>query len=492
MDSLPRLVISLVASVVITGALTDVAQAQVQSPQPPPAPAAPTQPEPTGPQPPQPPITNRRRAVRGLFGGGPPPDMNRVRNEFALTASFLGGYDDNASPTGGPGSGSSAIDPRLTQSAYTGQADIGFEYVRAKLTRMFTLGGRGYFNDYRDLDLGVTSGGDVRVAVTSPFGRSVTGRANAAYSSDPQYDLSTRLPGVGEILASSVDAPPISPAISGLNDARSNTAFGGFGLDWQAAQRSVVGVTFNYYDRTYTGTSSGSLGDSSGYRAGVSLGQTLSRHTRMRTVYEYGDSTVREVDVDRPSKEHRIEVGPAYERRLSPSRTLRLSGSLGAVRVETLSTFGERLVAYWSPSGSGSVDVDLARSWQARGDYRREISVLDGLVPQTYLTDNLTASVAGYLNQRTRLELATDYVTGRAPENPQLNEFSNAGARVHTRVALTRYLAMTAEYYFYRYHFADPEVLPESLPQRFTRNAVRVGFTLWLPLLAPPAAAGSH
>ena len=368
----------------------------------------------------------------------------------------------------------------------------GSSTVRAKLARMFTLGAHTFFNDYHDLDLGISSGGDVRVGVTSPMGRSVTGRANAAFSSDPQFDLSSRLPGVGEIPASSIDAPPLSPAFSGLNDARSNTAYGGVGLDWQTGQRSLLGLTSNYYDRSYSGTSSGALGDSHGYRAGVSLSQTLSRRARVRTVYEYGNSTVTELDVERPSKEHRIEVGPAYERRLSPSRTLRLAASAGAIRVETLSTFRERLVTYWTPSGSGSFDVDLVRTWQARGEYRRDVTVLDGLVPQTYLSDTVTSSVAGYLNRRTRLEFSGDYAKGSAPENPELNDFSSAGGRVHTRVALNRYLAMTAEYAYYRYHFVNADVVPAGFPPRFTRNAVRAGFTLWLPLIAPPAAAGGR
>ena len=486
MDALPRVLIALVATGVLSCALTGTVQAQVQAP---PAPVTQPPPPPAPPQPP--PAINRRRAVRGLFGGGPTPDLNRWRNELAVTASFLGGYDDNASPTGGPAIGTPGIDPRLSQSAYIGTADIGFEYGRAKLTRMFTLGGNAFFNDYRDLDLGISSGGNVRLGMTSPIGRSVTGRANAAFSSDPQYDLSSRLPGVGEIPVSSVDAPPLLPAMTGLNDARSNTVFGGAGLDWQAAHRSMVGVTVNYYNRNYSGTSSATLGDSSGYRAGVSLAQTLSRRSSLRTTYEYGNSTVTELDVDRPSRDHRIEVGPAYERRLSPSRGLRLAGSVGAIRVETLSTFRDRLVSYWSPSGSASVDVDLVRTWQARGDYRREISVLDGLVPQTYLADNLTTSVAGYLNRRTRLELFADYVKGTSPQDPRLNDFDTVGARAHTRIALTRLLAMTAEYDFYRYHFSNANVLPESLPSRFTRNAVHVGFTLWLPLISPPAAA-SH
>jgi len=178
MDALPRVLIALVATGVLSCALTGTVQAQVQAP---PAPVTQPPPPPAPPQPP--PAINRRRAVRGLFGGGPTPDLNRWRNELAVTASFLGGYDDNASPTGGPAIGTPGIDPRLSQSAYIGTADIGFEYGRAKLTRMFTLGGNAFFNDYRDLDLGISSGGNVRLGMTSPIGRSVTGRANAAFSS---------------------------------------------------------------------------------------------------------------------------------------------------------------------------------------------------------------------------------------------------------------------------------------------------------------------
>ena len=46
-----------------------------------------------------------------------------------------------------------------------------------------------------------------------------------------------------------------------------------------------------------------------------------------------------------------------------------------------------------------------------------------------------------------------------------------------------RTLAVYVEYLFYHYNFHDVADRPFGLPRKFSRNGVRVGLSLWLPLI---------
>ena len=50
-------------------------------------------------------------------------------------------------------------------------------------------------------------------------------------------------------------------------------------------------------------------------------------------------------------------------------------------------------------------------------------------------------------------------------------------------VALSRTLAFSGEYFFYRYQFDQGVALPAGLAPRLTRHGVRFGLDLWLPVI---------
>ena len=60
------------------------------------------------------------------------------------------------------------------------------------------------------------------------------------------------------------------------------------------------------------------------------------------------------------------------------------------------------------------------------------------------------------------------------------------------RRALTRNLAAYLEYLFYHYDFNEVVDRPAGLPQEFSRNGVRVGLNLWLPLISENMIPGKR
>ncbi len=60
--------------------------------------------------------------------------------------------------------------------------------------------------------------------------------------------------------------------------------------------------------------------------------------------------------------------------------------------------------------------------------------------------------------------------------------FDSYSASARLRRALHRTLAVYVEYLFYQYNFDEVADRPFGLPREFSRNGVRVGLSLWLPL----------
>src|SRR5262245_21525289 len=91
-----------------------------------------------------------RRPFTGLFGGGPPPDPTRPRQELTLTVNLLGGYDDNLSLTGTDTN--RPPDPNQDKAGYTRSGDVLLRYWRGTTQRSFEIEGRGYVNSYSNSD----------------------------------------------------------------------------------------------------------------------------------------------------------------------------------------------------------------------------------------------------------------------------------------------------------------------------------------------------
>jgi hypothetical protein len=49
--------------------------------------------------------------------------------------------------------------------------------------------------------------------------------------------------------------------------------------------------------------------------------------------------------------------------------------------------------------------------------------------------------------------------------------------------AINRFFALSAQYMYYNYHFAETIYLPVNVPRRLDRHGFRVGLTGWLPLV---------
>ncbi|MGH9330885.1 MAG: hypothetical protein ACRD09_10610 [Vicinamibacterales bacterium] len=415
-------------------------------------------------------VTDRpSRPFRGLFGGGPPPDPNRTRQELTLTASMLGGYDDNI---GHPLTGSPTDS---YESGYAGLFGTALRYWRGRAERAIEVHGRGYLSALSVLQTDPTVGGDLDLNGRTNLGRLNRVAIGQRLSSRPYQALGAfgALDGLVP-----VGLLPESNPTYGLGDSRSWSSDTTVSLSRAWTSRTSAGGGYSYTIRDYQDDVGFDTRSQNGW---LDFTRALGRYAGLTTTYRYatweqptragGDGTI---------ANHTIDAGVRFARRLSRTRSLGLSAGFGATRAQTFAVDTDRL-DYWTPSAHGSLSVDVGRSWAVRADYQRTVMVLDAVARQAFNTDAAFLQLDGLLGRRLDLMLSSGYADGRTGlSGAGRYESHTAGAQL--RYAVARCCAALASYNYYHHRLHGIVTVPEGFPRRFDRNAVRVGLTLWLPL----------
>jgi hypothetical protein len=423
-----------------------------------------------------------RRPFTGLFGGGPPPDPNRARQELTLTVNLLGGYDDNLSITGTDAN--RPPDPNQDTAGYTGSGDLLLRYWRGTLQKSFEFEGRAFVNSYSNTDAGALEGGSLRFGGTSGWGRHSTVRFDQRVSFDPVYTLGGGFAPLRDAVGAGA-IPGAGNSTAGIFVRDSWNSDSLVGLDYALGRRSQLSGTYSFDTRQYTDDQGGS---SWGHRASAAYTKSFDRSASLRATYTYGNTTIEEIlnqnVFRRPIEEHTIDVGPTYIKRISRTRQMTVSASAGATHVDTISSTTNLPYTYWAPYGSGQARLDLGRSWALWGDYRRGMTVLDGVTIQTYMTDAATVNVGGLASRLFELTFTGGFANGQAPRGSGSNsQFNTYLVGMQGQVAISRNLALVVNYSHFDYAFTDTPDLPSALPATFSRNSVRFGLRLWAPLL---------
>lgn len=438
-----------------------------------------------------------QRDVYGIYGGYPRPKGERLRQELDLTVSLGGGYDESVRPEGISGP---PVDVRLQRSGYAGSAEGSLRYWYGRSDHWFSLQGRGFVNGYTALDIGASTGGAFSGQAHTAVGRRATLDFSQNVSSDPFFTFESFSP--LEPIVGSGGTPDSNAGAHGLFQRRSWTTNSSVRWGTRLGRRDSANVTYSFSRRQFTGDE---RGNNQGHRAGFSYHHRFGRVHGFRASYQFSDRQYFDYDGrERPATTHQIEAGPEFEKRLSPSRSMFFSFGVGATHVQTLSRragaplkegapleggtpLEERApLSYWRPFGQAAFRIDIARSWGFGANYRRGIAILEGVTGEAYFTDTANVTLSGYLSRRVDVTFGGGYSTGqpRQGEGPKRLETYTASARI--AFALARQAALFSEYSYYRYRFADPVAPAGGFPPIFSRNAVRVGVSLWVPLVGRP------
>ena len=419
------------------------------------------------------------RPYRGLFGGGPTADPTRTRSELTFTGSVLVGYDTWLSPGG---TGISPTQEPQSGSALSGEAALGYYYGNGR--RSLSIDGRTLTLGYSGIDADPTIGGRVTIAGHSNLGRVARLHLMQDVAYEPTLVLGSTTPDLP--IEGSVAAPP-AEVTSGYLEQRSWSSNTGVSLGRQWTPRQTTQIDAAYRHSEFL--------DEFGYdtrslRADLSHAWQRSRTLTIEGLYGFEDSQSDGVDGLRtPMTNHRLNGSFTYARRLSPTRNMSFTLGGGATHVTTLNAADQTDLTYWTPSGTASFGIDLGRSWAIAASYTRDASMLQGVSLTSFASNEANVNANGLIGSRVEASVAATYSKGRAGGGTT-GEYENYNGSMQLRYAFSRCCAASVIYDYYAYEFLEVADLPSDFRSNFDRQAIRVGFTLWLPLYGRYADGG--
>ncbi len=436
-----------------------VADAQTQTPEP-------------GPTPPPSVPTGTRRPYRALFGGAASdPSKHQI---FDFTFSVAEGYDDNVLAGVGvstPGGAAEAdlhglftvLQPAVSY-AWNGQS-VQFSAVAGSDLR--------YYQRAHEF-LGSSHYGAVGLSAGSrrthvALNQSVTYSPSYFYGLFPPLggDVAYPVGGSGDyaVNADQIVVYDTSARFAQGLTSRSSLEFLG---------------SFRYSD--LSSLNAGRKLQS--YSAGGRYLYDLSRNATVHLGYIYREGQYAYTFTDRPLVAHDIDIGVDYHRPLSFSRRTRVEFGMGSSIVKTpyeTNASTERL--QYRVVGNAGLTHDMGRTWRARVEYYRGVSFIEA-VRQPVFTNSVNTSLEGFLSRRTDLHIGGALSIGDAGLSalPQ-NNVRTYTANVRLRRAITANWALFGEYLYYNYDLGRAVVITDGVPSSMTRNAARVGLSVWLPLV---------
>jgi len=428
------------------------------------------------------------RPSRPRFGGGPPPDPNRVRHDLLLDAHLLGGYQDNVTPFGVRSLGL-ATRPSATMTA----GGAGLHYTIGTPEKGLDIAGRGtatYASTYRKAGQPPGYGGDVTVGgriglgqhtrlagfqsiQVSPFasvgifgglnGNLVNGSSNAF--------TSARIPGVEANIANNL----FEGMTRGLHTS------GSIDHEWTRRMSTVVGYSFNkqtHEDRTVL--------DNQTHVGRLIFTRKVGRTGSFRAAYFGSVADLTNRGRTATSESHTITFGAGISRQISRTRTLAVSGDGGASHIDS---FGAREVRqrYWKPNVSASANMDLGRSWTIAVDWRQSANVVPSPVmsPEMFFSRSVNVGLGGHVGERIELVFSAANSNGIVARALPGDEGSYKGytGNAQMRLGLTRWWSAITSVNHYQAHLSGAAAAAIGTSPDFHTNSVMVGFGWNVPLI---------
>lgn len=409
------------------------------------------------------------RPLGGLFAERRGPDTGAP--EMTLWLDLGGGYDENLEPEATPGVPVQVFNPQ--QSGYVGTGTGTLRYRQGTTTRYFEGQGRAYLS-HASAGAQRIAGGSAGFEAAGPISPRNGFTANLTAAYDPTFLFNAFGP-VTESVEGGV-IPGSAPA-RGITEQQWVSGQGHLGLyrNWTPRQRTNV-----QYAGQRRKPVSGPGFENVINAATVRHTWNVREHASLQFTYDLSHNLQRdELGAEQPLRSQGGELALTLARPLSPDRRLSVTFG-GGVRQARLELPGT-LAQFEVPIASGSARLDLRRNWSVSLDGRRDVTVLNGLSPEPFVTDMLSARSLALFAERLQLSV-TGSVSRGASRLTETGEFRNLIATLQLHYALSRWCAVFTNVSHYSYRLLDLELVQPGFPSRYDLNSVRLGFSFWLPL----------
>jgi hypothetical protein len=409
----------------------------------------------------------------GLFGRQATRDVSGTSQNLSILVSGSTGADRNRDSEGRP---LPPVTFGAQQSGTISSVDGTLTYALNRGFSSITSTARGYAN-YGTEGVGRIAGGSGSLQGTIAF----SGRSGLVVDTSASYDPGILFDAFG-LVAEQIDtgAVPGANPTQGVSEGRwlSYAATGGVYRSWTSRQRTVVAGTFAHRQAQQQGggldntVGGGSVRHTWAARAGKTLdfgyridGQEQMTATGVATVYtQAGDAMF------------------TFDRRVSATRRVSVSLGSGLVFVRTPSDVTRTDISFVVPSFSALARINLFRRWELALDGRRDITVLRGLSPLVFRSDAAALRLGGNPVDRVQLQFSIGASRGSS-ESTDAGSFDMTTAVAQAQFAVSRYAAVSTSVNYYLHRLRDLTLVDPRFPAAFRRSSVRVGVTLWLPVI---------
>jgi hypothetical protein len=409
------------------------------------------------------------RAPRGaLFGDaeGRTPSPEKLNFVVDLGES----YDQNVTLQ----SGDVAFSPFQTSGFYTvftpslDFASQAGEHVQFALTAASNV------RHYDELHETIVTNHAVGAGVSAQLASKTTLSFNQGFTYAPAL-----LYGLFNGSAAPVLGQMIAPASNyALDNERSYASASAARLTQQLSRRLTLSLESNAGSTNFSGNNP-SYQDIWTRDAGGQFSYSFLRNTGMRFGYTYRQA---EYGGSPRTTEQNFVIGIDHSRILSRTRKTTFALTVGStLATAPLVTASADLRRQYRLIGDALVTHQMGRSWTLRGSYHRGLGYIQGLQAPVF-TGAYSVAANGFLNRRTDISFSAAYTTGEAALTGTPSQFTTYTGDARLRYAVTRMWATYVEYLFYYYDFNQHLALPAGLPPGLTRNGLRTGVMLWIPM----------
>jgi hypothetical protein len=393
-----------------------------------------------------------------------------MHQSLDATVSVAEAYDDNV--IGGPDAG--AVSPLLITGFYTSVApSVAYSWTGRHAAFNSSVGSSLRYYGKQGEFIGTSHFG--AVGFSSQIGRGqLAVTETLSYSPSYFYGLLPSLAPVG----STPRVGSTETALGGHNAYFSDSAVT---FSQGLSSRTTVSLLANYRSVKYPAGSS--TPDLRSYGVGGRYGYNLTRNATLHLGYVYRGGQYSHVTGQSPTVVHDIDAGVDYHRPLSLSRRTRLDFSVGSAIVSAPDTLSSEVTPQFRVVGTAALSHDIGRTWQAKLTYNRGAGFAGGFSEPVF-SDAAVASLGGFFSRRIDFSTQGGVSFGTAGQGLIANsDFRTYTAVARLRTALTPVLAFFGEYFYYKHDLGAGVGLVPGIPLKMDQNSVRLGLTVWLPLV---------
>jgi hypothetical protein len=247
-------------------------------------------------------------------------------------------------------------------------------------------------------------------------------------------------------------------------------------LSIPVGRRSNLTFTGNYSDSNFVEDGTGMRSDSVGGRFTRGLTKDLGLvlgYTYQTAEYKLASSP------DQTTRVHNLDVGVDYNHPLGPTHRTRFGFTTGTTAIQPVGAATQyRLI------GTARLDREIGRTWHTAVAYDRNVSFIDGF-SEPFFFDSIGLDAGGTLSRRLNVSLVASYSVGTlgTASSNVANDTTNYTGSASAHLALSRFTAISLQWFLHRYQFAQGTTLPAGMAPNANGQGVRFGLDLWLPLI---------